>query len=321
MLRVYKIQKIIKKKQIDVLFCVTTHQNLVSHFPFYNCKKIVSCRDTGNLMRNHSLFHKMLTRANLMVFNSYFMADYYLERYPEDEQKTIVVNNIVQAEKISELSSELVEDKFIEFTNSHFTVVAVGRLCREKGFNNLLRSFELFREKNSEAGLVLIGDGYLSEELKNMADLSKYRKDIIFLGFQSNPYKYMAKCDVFALSSITEGFPNVLIEAMACGLPVVATDCKSGPNEILNERFNYKINLNSLLLADYGILTPAINESENYELRDYSLEEKEFANALEVLSEDKELRNYYAEKSTDRCYVYSEEVIKRDLIEFIDHLN
>jgi glycosyltransferase involved in cell wall biosynthesis len=81
--------------------------------------------------------------------------------------------------------------------------------------------------------LVILGRGNKKKELKSLAERYGVRDEVRFPGFVDNPYKYMKHADVFALSSKREGLPTVLIEAMACGTPVVSTDCPSGPAEIL----------------------------------------------------------------------------------------
>jgi glycosyltransferase involved in cell wall biosynthesis len=81
--------------------------------------------------------------------------------------------------------------------------------------------------------LVLIGEGEEAESLTSLARELGVHTDVEFLGFQHNPYKYMARADVFALPSLWEGFGRVLVEAMACGVPVIATRCPSGPEEIV----------------------------------------------------------------------------------------
>lgn len=82
---------------------------------------------------------------------------------------------------------------------------------------------------------MILGDGDKRNELKSLCSALNVDEDVQFPGFVDNPFAYMAAADVFVLSSIWEGLPNVLIEALACGTPVVSTDCPSGPREILQD--------------------------------------------------------------------------------------
>lgn len=111
-------------------------------------------------------------------------------------------------------------------------IVGVGRLSPEKDFGTLLRAFAQIRER-MPARLVIIGEGRERGSLEELARDLGVAGDVDLPGFDANPYRYMARAAVFAHSSRYEGSGNVLIEALACGTPVVATDCPSGPREIL----------------------------------------------------------------------------------------
>ena len=111
--------------------------------------------------------------------------------------------------------------------------LAVGRLVELKDFSTLIQAFALLRKvKNSR--LVILGDGELRDELENLAKALGISEDVWLAGFVDNPYVYMRRATALVLSSRSEGLPNVLIEAMACGCPVISTDCFSGPREILD---------------------------------------------------------------------------------------
>ncbi len=111
-------------------------------------------------------------------------------------------------------------------------IVAAGRLVPQKDFATLLAAFALVR-RASQARLVILGEGPEREALGAQAARLGLSSAVTFAGFQANPYPWLARGRVFALSSRWEGSPNVLAEAMALGVPVVATDCPSGPAELL----------------------------------------------------------------------------------------
>ena len=111
-------------------------------------------------------------------------------------------------------------------------IIASGILGLQKDFPTLLKAFaDLRRSRN--ARLIILGRGPDKPQLVNLAHELGIQTDVEFAGFQSNPFSYIAQSQVFVLSSLFEGLPTVLIEALACGTPVVATDCLAGPREIL----------------------------------------------------------------------------------------
>jgi glycosyltransferase involved in cell wall biosynthesis len=121
-------------------------------------------------------------------------------------------------------------------------IVSVGRLEKVKDFPTLLRALALLRERR-EARLLILGEGSERPMLERLVSEFDLKDHVRLPGFVDNPFAYMARADLFVLSSIHEGFGNVVIEAMACGTPVVSTDCPTGPGEILKG-------------GSYGVLVP-----------------------------------------------------------------
>jgi glycosyltransferase involved in cell wall biosynthesis len=113
-------------------------------------------------------------------------------------------------------------------------ILGVGRLTEQKGFDVLLAAFAQLRA-HRPCRLVILGEGKLRDSLTRRMDALGIHADVDLPGFRPNPYPEMAAADVFVLSSRWEGSPNVLTEALALGTPVVATDCPSGPREILQD--------------------------------------------------------------------------------------
>lgn len=111
-------------------------------------------------------------------------------------------------------------------------IIGAGRLKPTKGFQTLLRAFACLRTQQ-KLRLMILGEGKEQPILEDLTRKLGIMSDVEFPGWVPNPFAYMARASVFVLSSISEGFGNVLVEAMACGCPVVSTDCPSGPSEIL----------------------------------------------------------------------------------------
>ena len=166
--------------------------------------------------------------------------------------KVKVIYYPVATDKIQEWSQEPVSHPW--FSDPQIPLIlGAGRLLNQKDFPTLLRAFSLVL-KAMPARLAILGEGKDRRKLEELAKELGISDKVAFLGFQKNPFKYMKNASVFVLSSMHEGFGNVLIEAMACGTPVVSTDCKSGPSEIIE---NGKSGI-LVPVGDYQSLSKAI---------------------------------------------------------------
>ena len=150
-------------------------------------------------------------------------------KIPLQNIKTIY-NPVINPELIK-ISQKAVDYPCLGFDSSP-VILGAGRLVKQKDFPNLIKAFALVREK-MPAKLVILGKGREEKRLKNLIKELNLEDEVALLGFVANSCAYMAKADVFVLSSAWEGLPTVLIEALAVGTPVVSTDCESGPKEIL----------------------------------------------------------------------------------------
>lgn len=145
------------------------------------------------------------------------------------EQVTTIYNPTFN-ESILEQSKEAVDHEW--FQEDIPIIASVGRFSDQKDFETLIQAFDTVAS-NREARLVLIGDGANRTRLEALVASRGLEDCVAFLGYQENPHKYVAESTIFVLSSTYEGLPNVLIEAIGVGTPVIATDCPSGPREIL----------------------------------------------------------------------------------------
>ena len=144
---------------------------------------------------------------------------------------TVIYNPVITKDLYIKMEEK--PDHIWIINNHNNIILAVGRLTQQKNFPNLVRAFQIVREQ-IDAKLILLGEGELRGELESLAAKLGIKDHVSLPGFVPNPYTYMKRASVFVLSSDYEGLPTVLIEAMACGCPVVSTDCLSGPNEILD---------------------------------------------------------------------------------------
>ncbi len=204
-------------------------------------------------------------KASIIIVPSNSMKDDLMIKYSIPQEKIIVINNPVDIDLIQKLANIAVDHPWFKSTIP--IAIGMGRLIAGKGFQVLIKAVSLVAEKNIPLRLVIIGDGEEKSKLQKLVEELAMQDKVAFLGSQANPYKYISKADIFVLSSLYEGFPNALIEAMTCGTPVISTDCKSGPSEIIDHYEN-------------GILVPVGDARPMAEEIDYLLSDPNLASAL-----------------------------------------
>lgn len=177
------------------------------------------------------LMRRAYRRADAIVAVSDGVADDLASLLRLDRGRIHRIYNPVITPRMLELAERPVDDPWFA-PGQPPVILAAGRLCAPKDFATLVRAFAIVRSRRS-ARLVILGDGPDRGPLLALAATLGVTADVALPGFVGNPYPRMKAAAVFALSSRREGLPTVLLEAMACGTPVVSADCRSGPDEIL----------------------------------------------------------------------------------------
>ena len=301
----FKYKQFLKEKKIDISLSFMVRPNYINSLSKIfgsDVKTILSERSCFSLQNSYknlqSFVNKKLVKvydfANLIIANSKGNA-LDLQKFIKKDVMTIY--NMLDIDEINKESK-----KNIKLKKEKFTFITVGRIDEGKNHKLLIEAI-----KNIDANLWIIGDGYLKKELELKVKNEGLEDRILFLGRQTNPYKFLKNADCFVFSSNHEGFPNVLIEALACNLPIISTDCISGPREILAPNSDFKIQTDKIELADYGILTPIKNV-------------KKMVEAMKMIYEDKNLRIDYSNKAKIRAKNFEikniikewEKIIERD---------
>jgi N-acetylgalactosamine-N,N'-diacetylbacillosaminyl-diphospho-undecaprenol 4-alpha-N-acetylgalactosaminyltransferase len=203
---------------------------------------------------NIALIRFCYPRADYIVFKSIEMQAQATQRIPALAPcpQTVIYNpydiEAIQAQTKAEVDFYFNPDKRY--------LISVGRLIKLKRTEIILNALT---HLPNDIELILVGNGTEEADFKRLAEQLNVRQRVHFVGSQKNPFAYLNKSNLFVMASETEGFPNVLVEAMLCGIPVIASDCISGPREILAPTTNPLKHLSigdHLELAKYGILTP-----------------------------------------------------------------
>jgi glycosyltransferase involved in cell wall biosynthesis len=180
-------------------------------------------------------YRRYYRRFDRVICQSEAMRDDLVEHYRVPVRATVVINNPVDLDRIAELASQDLPASATAFMRQSeraqaIRLVAAGRLVEQKGFDVTLKALALLDDGYQ---LTILGDGPDRARLESLALRHSLAARVHFAGFQKNPYAHFARADAFVLSSRYEGFPNVALEALACGTPVVALPMPGGLREIV----------------------------------------------------------------------------------------
>jgi glycosyltransferase involved in cell wall biosynthesis len=187
-------------------------------------------------------------------------------------------------------------------------IVNVGRLVQAKGQWHLIRAFSDVIKKIPELNLIIIGEGELESYLKELIIEMGLEKNVFLLGYQKNPFKFIAKSQLFAMSSLYEGFPVTLVEAAACKIPVLSTNCRSGPSEIFGcrdeEKFSTKV-----VRTECGILTPVFDGKKRTAGKPLTDEELIFSDEMNRMLDNLEFSRLMADNLYERSKKFGRDKI------------
>ncbi|MFZ4125631.1 MAG: glycosyltransferase [Rickettsiales bacterium] len=272
--RIRKLRKL--KQQHDVTISFLSGPNLVNVLTGRNARSIVSLRGsrvydpvgsrTQRWIFQHIIDPIIFFRAGAIVPVSHGLR-HEIPSYAH--HKIHVIPPFIDPSSIAERLNQSLPDNYAALTGQK-VIVAVGRLSIEKGVHHLIRIFAALSSRQSGVKLLLVGDGPMLQALRRQCsdsgiatdDFSPAKNAVIFTGYQKNVLPFLALGRVLALTSATEGFPNVLLEAMAAGVPIVAADTPWGARAILRKSDQTKgpHPTHEPTTTEYGTLMPRIDE-------------------------------------------------------------
>lgn len=326
--RILKLRRIKKQYQIETTISFLNSANFVNILSRRNDKIIISIRNylstelkKGLYNHIHLIIGKLFYKsADAVITVSKKIAMDMVTNFDINEDKIFTIYNPFDIESIREMSAIEVDEDIKGFIKDKRVVVTVGRLSYQKGFWHLLKAFKIVKESITDAGLIIVGNGLLDEKLKTLARELGIQKDVYFAGYRKNIFPVVSKADLYVMSSLFEGFPNALVEAMACGLPVISPDCESGPHEILCGESEMDTFIETVYFANYGVLVPPLNNCENYDPLHLEPEEMMLAQSIVELLKNKTLNEEKRTASIKRASDFSYEKCFSEINNLLDKL-
>lgn len=290
-----KYRKLVKSKNIEISISFLPLPNIINSILKMFNKSLVTIlsercyssemyRNTPQSMKLAKLCFPLFYNVNDKLFsNSIYINKDLNENFGVKLPMSVIYNPLISMPKHQVSENQIREQ-------NEFQLITVGALYEPKNQSLIIKA--LSQLKHSDLKLTLLGSGPLEGTLKKECKKFNLSENVHFKGKVSNVTEYLSKSDCFILSSNTEGFPNVVLEALAVGLPVISTNCLSGPLELLNENVEVNINPGEFVCVKYGIL---INPNDDVAL----------AKAIDHLKQDVNLRKAYSNKSKTRAQDYA----------------
>src|SRR3989344_613980 len=307
-IRLYRFKEIISKEKPDWVVSfgdsaniinILTNKNSIARVDMFLSKEYSGF--LGILFK--VLINTFFNKSSKIITVSRASARDLVDNFGVKKEKISTIYNPIDVEKIKILSQEGLEPQYEEIFKNP-TLVSVGRLARQKGQWHLIRAFSQIKKEIKNLKLVILGDGELEAHYKELIKDYQLEGDIFLLPWHKNPFKFIAKSQLFILSSLWEGLPMVAIEAMACGVPVICSDARSGAREILAPDTDFNFETNTIEYAKYGVLTPVCDGKLYTATNPLTKEETMLGEAIAKVLTDEVLKNNLITGSSERAQYF-----------------
>ncbi len=282
--RIIRLRKIKIKLGIDVSISFLEGADYINVLSQSQDKIIISIRGSKrhdetivgrfHFIRNRILIPWLYRKAQSLVTVNKGIAGELKTYYGLRNSNIVTIGNFYDRLEILLLAAESKSLKIEELYRSPVFVTS-GRLSPEKGLHSIIKVFHRIKKVIPDLKLVIVGDGPCYDELITLCNELKLHvetrldfeefPDVLFTGAQSNVFKYLTGATFYLMNSSSEGFPNGLVEAMICKVPVISSDCPYGPREILAPDFPFSSPVTNPYNSDCGVLMPIIKSEEDEE--------------------------------------------------------
>lgn len=321
--RFTRIRKIKKHYKIDYSISFVPHVDAMNVLTSNRNEKTIidivtntttALENAGFLSR---LFRKIsLKKANKIVADSVGIADDLVDNFGIKRESIDIIYDTCDIESIIQSQVSTEQEKWFEDGKKY--ICSMGSMRYPKGQWHLIKAFSVLKRKHPDARLLILGDGPYREQLVNLCKLLNISEDVSMPGFVDNPHGVLKKCDLFTLSSIYEGLPYVLIEALVCNLPIISTDCMYGPREIIDENRSYDNRIEDIYAAKHGLLVPPFkNVPEDF--TDFiGDDDKLLAKSMELMLYDENVINRYSRQDNSFVNTFDYKSISEEWKRVID---
>lgn len=300
-----KFKKVVNQEKPDYILSFGNEPNimnvLIKRGSLVRVENFISKSNTGFFGKFYNFLIRLLfNRAERIIVVSKGIESELVKNFGIKKGKIQLTYNPIDVEKIQKMNQETLESKYQEIFK-HPVLINIGMLNEQKGQWHLIRAFKKAKESNKNLKLVILGEGELKSRLQQLIEESNLKEDVHLLGWQENPFKFLSKSTLFVLSSLWEGLPTVILEAMACGIPILSADCKSGPREILAPHTNINCQAKNIEEEEYGILVPSMDKKFYKAEESLTKSEELLSEAIIKILADEKLQKNLRKKSKERA--------------------
>ena len=287
-------------KKYSSLYNINTSISFWDNWNFYNTISKILWNKSKIIISIRTSINESVPRLNKVLLKYLYPKADFVVPIVKEERQNLIQNYWIKPKKIQSIYN-MFDIKWIQkkseenlweyqylFNNGKFTFINIWRLSKQKNQKLLLKAFDKFHQRNINTQLLILWDGELKDELKIQKQSLSSNKDIHFLWVHENPYKFLANSDIYVSSSSYEWMSRVLIEAMACWLPIVTTDHPTWAKEIIKKDIQDFRMVKRVSKEEYGILVPVDNQ-------------RYLTEAMQDLYNNKGLQRHYSQKSKKRA--------------------
>lgn len=253
--QINEVRAIKKRLSIDICISFLPGADIINVLSDIGERKIVSVRNKESLFTKN-IFKKIYVKTSYLLCDkivavSEVVRQDVIDFFGIKPEKVVTIHNAIDE---SDTVSDEILPEIEQFMAEHRVIINVGRLAPEKGQEQLIKAFAEVNKQFPDARLLILGEGELRSNLEHLIKELELDNNVLLPGRVNNTSAYLDKAEIFILSSIVEGMPNVLLEALQHGLPCISTEC--GAREILAPNTDPLCTTLDVVEEEYGILVP-----------------------------------------------------------------